>query len=438
MKRKIYFLLTFLCLQFMANAQFTFNAQSLQRGEYRNGYNKIMSLHTAPAVFVAHRLRLETTYKMDSVKFYMSVQDIRTWGATPSTKLSDNFLSLYEGYVEFPVAKNMVAKAGRQELAYDNARFLGNLDWAVQARSHDFLLFKCEKKDRKLHFGGGYSADNQTLTRSTYQTNNFKEAQFVHYQNKFKGLSYSLIFWNNGLAASPKDSLGNPINKVTLYSQTLGISNLSYQIKKTTLSGFFYSQSGKDVINRTIGAYDASISISYKKELSETKKEFLQLTLGAEMMSGNKDLAPSATRNNAFSPFYGTNHMHNGYMDLFYVGGRNENQLGLNDYFLRIKYQPSSKHFISLNSHYFSTNQKPLLNGVSPGYESALGEEFDLTYGRIINKTVSLQIGYSQFFNTKAIDSLQKVANSKATQNWAYVAVLFRPNNPKRFTGLNF
>src|SRR5690606_7934902 len=119
-------------------AQFTVDGQILIRSEYRNGYNKPIAEGLDPAGFIAHRARLQAGYKMDRFDFYMSIQDVRTWGSTSQANVTDGLLSLHEAYGEVSFGENWKVKLGRQELNYDNFRFLGNLDWALQARSHDF------------------------------------------------------------------------------------------------------------------------------------------------------------------------------------------------------------------------------------------------------------------------------------------------------------
>lgn len=65
-------------------------------------------------------------------------------------KLTIYFLCM-KLYVELLLASNRATRPGRQELNY-NARFLDNLDWALQARVHDFVLEKFEKAEAKQRF----------------------------------------------------------------------------------------------------------------------------------------------------------------------------------------------------------------------------------------------------------------------------------------------
>ena len=146
-----------------ANAQFAISGQLLQRAEYRNGYGKLIGENQQPAFFIGQRARIHVQYAHERVTFYISAQDIRTWGSTSQVNESDNLLSVHEAYVEIPIGDSWKVKAGRQELAYDNARFLGNLDWALQARAHDFALVKYEKGAKKFHLGARYNQIKETL-----------------------------------------------------------------------------------------------------------------------------------------------------------------------------------------------------------------------------------------------------------------------------------
>jgi hypothetical protein len=80
----------------------------------------------------------------------------------------------------------------------------------------------------------------------------------------------------------------------------------------------------------------------------------------------------------------------------FYVGNRYLNTVGLQDYFLRLRYDPNNKFFLSLNAHQFLAAAE-VFDG-SEKLSNALGTELDFTSGYIFNDVVSLQVGYSQVF----------------------------------------
>lgn len=417
-------------------AQFSVDGQIIQRGEYRHGYGRLIGEGEEAALFIGQRARVNAQYKMDRFRFFVSIQDVRTWGNTPQVKATDNFLSVHEAWAETRLFGNLSMKLGRQELNYDNFRFLGNLDWALQGRAHDFALLKYEEGNMKLHAGAGYNQEGQRLSGTLYNMpNQYKAAQFARYENKLGNFSFSALFWNNGLQYTELNTAGQVTEKGIRYRQTLGLPTLKYQLGNTTLSGFYYHQFGQDVAGRKVRAFDASAQISQLLPINPDKGQKLRLTAGIEVLSGTGSNVAEEV-NNSFSPLYGTNHAHNGYMDLFFVGGRFENGAGLQDLFLRMRYDVSPSLFVSLNGHSFSTQAEVNLDNRE--LSRNLGYETDLALGYILNEAVSLQSGYSQLFASGTLEQLQGVQNPASVQNWAYLMMIYRPTMKNRFIGLLF
>jgi hypothetical protein len=415
-------------------AQFNVDGQLIQRAEFRNGYNRLIREGADPAAFIAHRARLQASYTKDNFTFFASVQDVRTWGNTSQTKITDDALSLHEAWLELAISEHWKIKLGRQELNYDNARFLGNLDWALQARAHDFGLVKFEKGTAKLHVGGGYNQNAQQLSSNLFTVpNQYKTAQMARYENVLGKLQFSLLFWSDGLQFTQTDSTGAINKKGVRYRQTIGLPTLRLQTSNTTISGFYYHQLGKDAAGRTVDGFDANLQVVHQINLDTAASRKLRFAVGAEIISGTPTIA--GTRNKSFSPQYGTNHLHNGYMDLFYVGGAHENSVGLQDFYLRTRYDFSSKFFTQLDGHYF-TSHADVYRPSGEKRNSYLGTELDLSLGYIINSSISLQGGYSQFFHSDTFDQVQNNGNLKSTQNWAYLMLIFRPTLRNKFIGI--
>lgn len=432
--RLLLFLWFLLPLTVAAQSSFDFSGQLMQRAEFRNGYGRLITEVNDPAFFIGQRARINASYTYKGTQFYVSAQDIRIWGSTAHTKYTDNFLSIYEAYLETKINDSWKVKLGRQELNYDNVRFLGNLDWALQGRSHDLALVKYEKESFKIHVGAAYNQAGQTLIMERYAlSNHYKTAQILHLENKGEAFEWSVLFWNQGQEKQIYDVYGLPADLKNRYSQTIGLPVLRYKIKEVTLFGFYYHQLGRDILDRNINAFDVSTQVSWKRILNEEGR-LLQMTIGAEYISGND--IPSDDKQRAFNPSYGTNHAHNGYMDYFFVGGRDNIGFGLFDRFLRLKYQPASKNFWSLNLHSFASNGE--FQPVPLDVGKNLGIEVDLTTGFIFNEALSLQIGYSQFFASERLEIIQNAGNAQSIQNWAYVMLLFRPHSKNRFVGLLF
>ncbi|MFC3879137.1 alginate export family protein [Algoriphagus namhaensis] len=417
-------------------AQFSLNGQMLVRSEFRNGYGKLINENSDPAGFIAHRARLEASYKIDRLNFFMSIQDVRTWGSTPSANVSDDFLSVHEAWGEVSFGENWKLKLGRQELNYDNARFLGNLDWALQARSHDFILMKYEKGDSKLHFGAGFNQDGFKITGNTYTIpNNYKAAQMVSFQNKVGRLSYSFLFWNDGRQFIEKDDAGTILNEGIRYMSTLAIPTLRLPLNKTMLTGQFYYQFGNDVAGKSVSATNFSLLVTQEIAQNDERGSKYRITAGFESLSGTA--SNELEKNNSFSPLYGTNHAVNGLMDLFYVGNNHFNTVGLNDLFLRSRYDFNSTFWIQGDYHHFSSAAELLSEGTSGDELSkGFGSELDFTIAKVVSESVSIQVGYSQFFTSDTFAHFQNNDPLKEIQNWAYIMFVFRPNNKAKFIGV--
>lgn len=414
------------------HAQFSLDGQLIQRTEYRNGYNRLIEKGADPAAFIAHRARLQASYQASMFTFFASIQDVRTWGNTSQVKLTDDYLSLHEAWLEMKLSEEWKIKLGRQELNYDNARFLGNLDWQLQARAHDFGLVKYEKGSAKFHFGGGFNQNAQQLSGNLFTINNqYKAAQMARYENNMGKLQISLLFWNDGRQYITYDSVGVMSGKGVRYRQTIGIPTLKYQFGNTTLSAFYYHQLGKFVNGRKMNAFDASAQVLHQFNIDSAKGKKIRLAAGFELLSGT---GRGDVKNKSFSPLYGTNHLHNGYMDLFYVGGVHENSVGLKDYFVRARFDVNPKFFTQIDGHYFSSYANVFKQNEE--IDKYLGTELDLSVGYIINNAISLQGGYSHLFKTSTFEWVQGDVAAKNVQNWAYLMLIFRPNMKNKFIGI--
>jgi hypothetical protein len=241
------------------------------------------------------------------------------------------------------------------------------------------------------------------------------------------------LFWNNGKQYLKYDSLGILKEQSVRMSQTIGLPRVKYKFENDfSISAFAYYQMGNDIANKKYNAYDVSLLCTKVFFLDAEKKASFKSTIGVEMLSGTNSNNKEEI-NNSFTPMYGTNHLHNGYMDFFFVGGRFENSVGLNDIYLQLRYDKNKKWFLGLDIHNFSSNASvykgsELLSG-------KFGNEIDLTYGVVFNEDISLQVGYSQMFSSATFKYLQ-ATNAANSQNWMYVMLVIRPKNDKKFIGL--
>lgn len=439
MKKIILVLAIYLMSSNTLFSQFNLSGQILNRSEYRHGFGTLLDTGVAAGFSIGQRSRLNATYSADKVKFGMAVQDIRTWGNTSQIKITDGMFSVHEAWMDIQFNSNISAKIGRQELDYDDARFLGNLDWALQARAHDIALLKYNDSANHLQVHAGF-AFNQTgdFMSGTYynQANQYKIAQMFWLNKKWNKFTVGFLFWNNGMQSDT--TITKNKDKVN-YTATFGIPVLEYKEKDWTFRGFFYYQFGWDQRDKNVAAFDGNAEINYTKQLDATKKNKISLTGGFEYISGTSQIDPANTQNNSFNPLYGTNHRHNGYMDYFYVGGRHINSVGLMDGYLRTKYEFNPNIFIGATMHIFNSAadiRDINLGGLNKA-SSYLGTELDVTGGYKFSEAISFQGGYSQMFGSESLQMLRG-GNKDAVQNWAYLAILFRPGMKNKFTGLKW
>ncbi len=409
-----------------ANAQFQVNGQYMARGEYRHGYQTLADTNQKGAVFISQRARISAEYKHEKFKIHVSAQDIRTWGSVANSAIDTKGLfSIYEAYGELNFTKKFNAKIGRQAISYDDDRIFGSLDWAMQGRRHDAAVLRYTDSTWAVHVGAAYNQNSESNKFVQYTINNYKEFEYLWATKSYKKFNFSFLFLNNGMAYTKVDATTLKKDSITLYSQTIGLRT---EYKGDKLNGLIYGyyQTGKDNANKELSAYDICAEVGYKPIKG------LQLSLGAELLSGTSQTDTANKVNHSFNPLYGTNHRFNGYMDYFYVGNH-LNTVGLLDGYLKIHYT-YKKVLLGINGHYFNAasdirdKRKGATDKLS---DNNLGGEVDFTMSYNYTDGVSIQGGYSQFFGTTGLQMLRGTSSLSPTSNWAYIMVIIRPGTVK-------
>src|SRR5690606_38945798 len=143
-------------------------------------------------------------FSSEKFDVYVSLQDVRTWGAVTQVYKSDPSLSnLYQAWAAYKFdSKNSLA-VGRMELDYDNVRILGNLDWASQGRSHDLVKYEYKGESIKLHAGAAFNQDAITpepvkLSNTFYGVpGSYKTMQYVWFHKDWENSKLSALAINN-------------------------------------------------------------------------------------------------------------------------------------------------------------------------------------------------------------------------------------------------
>ncbi|MDN3669138.1 alginate export family protein [Echinicola jeungdonensis] len=417
MKKFIYLTSILVCLiAYKATAQFTLSAEVRPRSEFRNGFKTLTDESKDPAFFTEQRSRLYMDYMDDKFKFKLALQDIRIWGETSQIfkeEYGKTFIS--EAWGQYYFTPTFSVRAGRQILSYDNQRFLGGLEWAQQGRRHDALLFQYEgiENKTKLHLGFAYNQDDDVAEPGFLQApgadfysvgGNYKTMQFAWFNKGFGSSSLSLLALNAGYQNAADSSVS--------YKQTFGAIG-STSLGAVKLAGDFYYQTGSQGGN-DISALLAGVNATFKTPVTP-------LTLGVEYISGDDD--PTDGKSNNFSPDFGTNHAHNGFMDYFFVGPAN-GAVGVTDLYLKTKFNFAGGA-LKVHAHEFLTGSTQVA-GDGSELEKTMGTEIDLVYGKQLAKGVTWNIGYSHMFATDTMEALRG-GDKGAIQNWAWTMLTFKP-----------
>lgn len=402
----------------------TLSAEIRPRTEFRNGFKSPIQAGEGPAVFTEQRSRIHLGFQQDRLSLQLSAQDVRIWGNTNQIYKTDpSLFNMFEAWGSYSLSPHLNIKIGRQALDYDNARFLGDLDWAQQGRSHDALLLAYEDTlGYKIHLGTGFNQqvafEPGHLSGNYYSLEgNYKAMQFVWLHKAYGSGRMSFLFLNDGrqnIASAPPQSHVN-------FRQTYGF----YGEKHTGFmdyTGELYYQGGKDPSGKTTSAWLLAAALTLKTWS-------VPLTLGADYLTGT---APGAETNRSFDPLYGTNHKFYGLMDLFYVGSPHSQaglSAGLQNYYVKSNISLSSKSSLLVHLHHFGSAvavYEP--DDAHRQMGSDLGQEIDLVFVSKISPEINFNLGYSHLFASRSLEVLKGKANLGTVQNWAWAMISFRPS----------
>ncbi|SDZ57711.1 MULTISPECIES: alginate export family protein [Rhodonellum] len=408
-----------------AFAQFSLSGEIRPRAELRHGFKSPLSEGASPAFFIEQRSRINFSYKMEALTFHLSAQDVRIWGNTAQIYKTDPALTnLYEAWAAYQISSPLSIKIGRQALDYDNARFLGDLDWAQQGRSHDLVLLKFQDSlGTQVHLGAAFNQnvpfEPGKLTGTHYEgLDNYKAMQFLWFHKKMKSSKFSVLLLNDG-----RQKLNtNPEETTVYFRQTYGFIGSKKLLTRLDGEMEIYHQGGLDPVGKKVSAWLYSGSLTYNTG-------FIPLTFGYDYLSGT---GPGTTQNNSFNPLYGTNHKFYGLMDYFYVGnnhGQGGRTTGLNDFFFKTNIPLNPKNKLLLHFHHFSSPELVYADAeLTLSQSQHLGKEIDLVWNAQLSKEVAFTLGYSQMFATSSLSALKGGGQPAGLQYWAWAMIAVKPD----------
>ncbi|NPA34994.1 MAG: alginate export family protein [Chlorobi bacterium] len=398
------------------NAQEVYvGTQIRPRAEFRNGYRtlvpeKSLPIDTIkPSIFVSQRSRVWLRVKDEKNKFEakVSIQDVRVWGETP--QLGDvASLALHEAWLKIWLSPKVIIKTGRQELAYDDQRLLGSVNWTQMARQHDALLIQLRPQFAKIDLGFAYNNSSPSIWGTLYRIPGYKALAFIWIHKSINDVKVSLY----GIS----DGFETPLGKV-IFRYTTG-PHISFKHDNIFGTLSYYHQLGTTTSGQNINAFLASVQIGLKIAK-------LTLSIGSDYLSG--DDARDTTRFNSelrtFHTLYATNHKFYGHMDYFLNIPVDTRRGGLHDSYLKISYKFSEKFSSYLHGHYFLL---PGAVATSSGFVSGpLGTEADLGITYKISQALTLKSGYSLMLPTKTMEAIK--GGIAVPGHWVWIMINLKP-----------
>ncbi len=306
----------------------------------------------------------------------VDLQDVRVWGSETSTlgDTSADGFDLHQAWVEARCRCGVWARVGRQEVAWDNQRLMGAVDWSDQGRSLDGV---------RLGWRGGPQVEAELLYAAVMEGDAFiggaaaaadADIHLLGLRARFSGfetLRPSLVAIYDQQEAAGQDRL-----TAGLYLDGAALDGLSYSAE------LYYQGGEQDAADgtRTLSAFLAAARASYALPLRFTPT----LVGWFEWLSGDEDAADGTVR--TFDTLYATNHKFYGLMDFFLNLPVDTRGLGLWDAGGRVQISPTRRTLLLLDLHHFE------LAAEDPRYgTSTIGNELDLLVSYKVNRYLSLE-----------------------------------------------
>lgn len=371
----------------MVQAQFSMDAEIRPRSEYRMGTKDSLSVADTRATSITtQRTRLNLNYKAEKYTAKVTLQDVRTWGASKTLqKIDDSFNSssyIQEAWANIDLVEDVSLKIGRQEISYDDHRIFGNVGWAQQARTHDLGILK---------YNGYLEADLGVTFQGDNGAVEYQDMKYLRLRKSIKDVSLSgLILDTDGLLTA-----GTHIKAK--------YSNFNVALN-------YYLQKQDDDVT-VVNASLIGLDLNYKLNN-------MSFGLGYEQQSGNSAVEDNG-ENNAFAPLFGTNHKFNGLMDYFYVGNHGNN-VGLKDMYVNASYKYNAFMF-KATYHMFSAAEE-MANDLG----AKLGDELDCSIAYKHSADITIKLGYSMATPTESLVHL-KGGSADYSNNWGWLMFVIKP-----------
>ena len=407
--KRILTLAAFLLFTCPLLAQGSLSGDIFVRPEFRHGYSRQARPDEKPAAFVNQRTRIILDFKKEKITTKVSIQDARVWGQQ-MMRTQVPSLDLHEAWVNVAFTDSFAIKAGRQELVYDNMRFLAHNDWLPWANKHDALMLRFLTKAGELHLVSAFNQAGNPLFGTDYPLNHYKTLNFFWFKTQ---LSQNLGATFLGMADGYQDEFNGDLNlRATWHTFiTAKFNKLSFGLNPAFQHGA--NPAGQDVAAWYLLA-EAGLDFSQK----------LSSRLGFELFSGNDATNPD-DKSRVFDVPYSGGHARLGFMDYFTLNIPAQTKGdGLFSQYLRniFRLNPKARlhadlHVFFLQNNYINENET---------IDKYLGTELDLTYNYSFNDMTQIVAGYSVMLGSPSMDIIKEGSHEEFA-HWAYLTLRVRP-----------
>lgn len=399
-------------LSVSAIAETSITGEIRPRAELRDGYQTMRSDETEMAFFISQRSRLNIDYKDERYRFYLSVQDVRSWG---DEKYNSDIASmaLHEAWVDFHLSEKLTLKFGRQTVGLDNGLIMSPANWSQFSKKHDALRMDFKSDGWHLDVVNAFNQSSDKATSGTdyiyseQAQGNYKNLHVLTVSKDVADFKCSLLGMAEGYQYA-KDTVRTRFTYGTV---------IKYGHNGVDISGRLYGQSGRLVNGTEIAAWYGNLDASLKVDKST-------FGVGAEIKSGN-DYTDSDGKSHLFETPFGTKHAFNGSMDYFKSSSSTKN-CGLTDYYLKYSFSLSEKTSFNSQLHYFTTTQSWYNSTLAKEEDSYLATELDITIKTKIDKTIKLEYGVSCLKGSNTLANMRG-GDADKLNYWGYMMISFTP-----------
>jgi len=346
---------------------------------------------------VSQRARLALGARFFSrYRVFLQLQDVRKWGEETST-LGDydaDGLDLHQGWAEVRIWRGLHLRLGRQEIAYDDHRLVGTVNWSQQGRSFDAarLWWQCKLLRAEAFYARLREKDGDDAVEADQHFWGLWVKLRSYEWAKPSLLFLSEIDWDEG-ARRHRETVGGRVHGA--------FGGLVYDV------AFYYQVGRDDTTDQDLRAFLFAGKVGYRAPVATAPG----LQLWAELLSGDDDPTDGPAR--TFDTLYATNHKFYGFMDFFlnipaHTGGR-----GLQDFGGRAHLTPVKGLWMAVDYHLLR------LMVADPTGAQLLGHELDLTVRYQILRWVSVQTGYSVLVPDTALANLKE--GREQPEHWYYL-----------------